>query len=92
MISLNFLGTVRSLRDCGLLKYCCLSGMRQKLELLEFLFRAWDLEIEAFHIRNKMVPILVEDIYFMTSLLRRGLPIYLSWSPLGGETVRDYIL
>ena len=39
-----------------------------------------------------MVPILVEDIYFLIGLSRRGLPISLSGSALGGETVRDYIL
>ena len=92
MISLNDLGTVRALRDCGLLKYFRLSSMRKQIELLEFLVRAWDPTIEAFHIRNKVVPIKVEDIYFLTGLSRRGLPISLSGSALGGETVRDYIL
>ena len=90
--SLNDLGTVRALRDCGLLKYFKLSGMRQQIELLEFLFRTWDLAIEAFHIRKKVVPITVEDAYFLTGLSRRGLPISLSGSALGGETVRDYVL
>ena len=37
MVALNDPGTVRSLRDCGLLKYFHLSGMGQKIELLEFL-------------------------------------------------------
>ena len=37
MICLNDLGTVRALRDCGLLKYLWLSGMRQQIEILEFL-------------------------------------------------------
>ena len=59
MISLNDLGIVRALRDCGLLKYFKLSGMRQKIELLDFLVRAWDLAIEAFHIKNQVVPIIV---------------------------------
>ena len=31
MIALNDLGTVRALRDCGVLKYFKLSGMRQKI-------------------------------------------------------------
>ena len=39
-----------------------------------------------------MVPILVEDIYFLIGLLRRGLPISLSGSSLRGEMVTDYIL
>ena len=37
MISLNDPSTIRALRDCGLLKYFRLSGMRQQIELLEFL-------------------------------------------------------
>ena len=92
MIALNDLGTVICLRDCGILKYFRLSSMRQQIELLEFLVHAWDLAIEAFHIRNKVVPITVEDIYFLTGLSRRGLPISLSGSAVGWETVREYIL
>jgi len=33
----------------------------------------------------------VEDIYFLTSLSRRGAPLSLSDSACGGESVRDYI-
>lgn len=92
MISLNDPGIVRALKYCGLLKYFRLSGMRQQMELLDFLVCAWDPATEAFHIGDKVVPILVEDIYFLTGLLRRGLPISLSRFALRGETVRDYIL
>ena len=92
MISLNDPGTVRALRYCGLLKYFRLSGMRQKIELLEFLVQEWDPAIEEFHIKNQLVPIIVEDVYFLIGLLRRGLPISLSGSIVGGETVRDYVL
>ena len=66
--------------------------MRQQIELLEFLVRAWDPAIEAFHIKNKVVPITVEDIYFLICLSRRGFPISLSGSALGGETVKDCVL
>ena len=92
MIALNDPGTVRALRECGLLKYFKFSGMRQQIELLEFLVRAWDLTIEAFHIKNQVVPITIEDVYFLTGLSRRGFPISLSGSTVGGETVRDYTL
>ena len=91
MIALNDLGTVIALRECGPLKYFKLSGMRQQIELLEFLVRAWDPVIEVFHIKNQRVPITIEDVYFLTGLSRRGLPISLSGSTVGGETVRDYI-
>ena len=76
MIALNDLGTVRALRDCGLLKYFKFSGMRQQIELLEFLVRAWDPTIEEFHIKNQVVPIIFEDVYFITGLLRRGFPFH----------------
>ena len=66
--------------------------MRQQIELLEFLVQAWDPAIEAFHIKNQVVPITVEDVYFLTGLSRRGLPISFSGSTLGGETVKDYVL
>ena len=92
MISLNDTSIVRALRDCGLLRYFRLSGMRQQMERLKFLVRAWDPTIEAFHIRDKVVPILVGEIYFLIGLSRRGLPISRSRSAMGGETVRDYIL
>ena len=91
MVSVNDLGRVRAIRGCGLLKYFCLSGMRQQIELLEFLVQAWDMAIEEFHIRNKVVPITTEDVYFLTGLSRRGLPISLAGSALGGETVRGYV-
>jgi len=38
-----------------------------------------------------MLPILIDDIYFLMGLLRRGAPISLSGSTCGGESVRDYI-
>ena len=66
--------------------------MRQQIELLEFLVRAWDPMIEEFHIKNQVVAIIVEDMYFVTGLLRRGLPISLTGSTIGGEIVRDYVM
>ena len=92
MIALNDSSTVRATRDCGLLKYFKLLGMRQQIELLEFLVRAWDPAIEAFHIKNQVLSITVEDLYFLTGLSRRGLPISLTGSTVGGDTVRDYVM
>lgn len=47
--------------------------------------------MQDFHIGDKIIPILVEDIEFLTRLSRRGSPIFLAGSSLGGETMRDYI-
>ena len=91
MVSLNNPGTVEALRNCRLLKYFKLSRMRQQIELLKFLVRAWDLTNQTFHIRDKMVPITIEDIYFLTRVSRRGTPISFSVFYRGGESVRDYI-
>ena len=48
--------------------------------------------IEAFHIKNQVLSITVEDVYFLAGSSRRGLPISLTGSTVGGETVRDYIM
>ena len=66
--------------------------MRQQIELLEFLVRAWDPKIEEFHIKNNFFSIIVEDVYFLIGLSRRGFPISLTGSTVGGETVRDYVM
>ena len=92
MIALNDLGTIRALRYCRLLNYFKLSEMRQQIELLEFFVRVWDPTIEAFHIKNQVLSITVEDVYFLTGFSRRGLPISLTGSTVGGETVRDYVM
>jgi hypothetical protein len=34
--------TIASFRDCGLLKYFCIPGMRAQVRLLEYLVRMWD--------------------------------------------------
>lgn len=65
--------------------------MRQQIEVLQFLVRSWDMIDQTFHIRDKMVPITIEDIYFLTGLSRRGVPISFSIFSRGGELVRDYI-
>ena len=38
-----------------------------------------------------MLPILIDDIYFITGFSRRGAPISIVGSALGGELVTDYI-
>lgn len=91
MVSLNDPGTVEALINCGFLKYFRLSEMRQQSELLQFLVHAWDPMDQAFHIRDKVVPIMINDVYFLTLLSRHGAPISLSSSSCGGQSVRDYV-
>lgn len=85
MVSLNNLATIKALKNCGLLIYFKLSRMRQKIELLQFLVHEWDSIDHTFHIRDKMVPITIDAIYFLTALSRRGAPISLSRLARGGE-------
>ena len=61
------------------------------MELLQFLIRSWDPTLQEFHNGDKVLPILVDDIYFLTGLSRRGAPISLAGSICGGETMKDYI-
>ena len=82
---------VEALRNCGLLKYFRLPGMRQQTEILQFLVRSWDPIDQTFHIRDKVVSITIDDIYFLTGMSRRGAPISLLGFARGGESVRDYI-
>ena len=91
MVSLNDPGIVEALKNCGLLKYFRLSRMRQQIELLQFLVHTWDLTDQDFHIGDKVFPIMIDDVYFLTRLSRRGAPISLFRFARGGESVRDYI-
>jgi len=91
MIALHDQSTVDALRNCGLLKFFCISSMRQHISLLQYLLNAWDPIDQVFQIRGKSIPFMVEDIYFLTSLSRRGAPLSLSGFARGGESVKDYI-
>ena len=90
MVALNNPGTFEAVKNYWFLKYFKLSGIRQQIELLQFLVCAWDPTDQTFHIRDKMVPITIDDIYFLIGLSRRGAPISLSGFSHGGESVRDY--
>ena len=91
MIALHDPGTVTALRNCGLLKFFCISSMRQQINLLQYLPDAWDPTKQVFQIRGKSIPLNVEDVYFLTGFSRRGASLSLSGSTHGGESVRDYI-
>lgn len=91
MLALHDPVTVNALQNCGLLKFFCISSMRQQINLLPYLLDAWDPTSQVFQIRGKSIPLTVVDIYFLTGLSRRGGPISLSGSARGGESVRDYI-
>jgi hypothetical protein len=61
-------GTVASLRECGILKFFRIQGMRAQLRLLEYLVHMWDLDQQVFHVGVHMLTLDIKDIYFLTGL------------------------
>jgi hypothetical protein len=82
--------TITALRDCGLLKYFRIPGMRVQVRLLEYLVRMWDLDQQVFIVGAHTLTIDIEDIYFLTGLSRRGSYYSLSSSRAGGPKMSEY--
>jgi hypothetical protein len=53
-------GTVMALRQCGLLKFFKIQGMRAQLRLLEYLVHMWDVNKKAFHMGVHTLTIYIE--------------------------------
>jgi hypothetical protein len=68
----NDLGTVAALRDCGILKFFRIPGMRAQLRLLEYLVHMWDVDQQLFHVGVHTLTLDIEDIYFLTGLSQHG--------------------
>ena len=66
----NHPATIASLRDCGLLKYFRIPGMRAQVHLLEHLVQMWDPDQQVFNVGAHTLTIDIEDIYFLTGLSR----------------------
>ena len=64
--------TVEALRNCGLLKYFCVPGMKAHIRLLEYIINMWDPNQEHFVVEVQILSIEKEDIYFLTGLSMRG--------------------
>ena len=60
--------TMRALRECGLLKYFKVSGMRSHVRLLDHLIWMWDQDQQHLQVGTHVLIINVEDIYFLTRL------------------------
>ena len=59
--------------------------------LLEHILCMWNLEKQYFEVGAHVLTIEVEDIYFLTGLLRRGAPISLT-SSCGGEITTQELI
>jgi hypothetical protein len=89
-IAENHPQTIASLRDCGLLKYFCILGMRAQVRLLEHLVRMWHLDQQVFNVGSHTLTIDIEDIYFLTGLSRWGSHVILTVSRRGGMKMSEY--
>jgi hypothetical protein len=82
---------VMALRQCGLLKFFRIQGMRAQLRLLEYLVHMWDVNEQAFCVGVHTLTIDIEDIYFLTGLSRRGSRVSLTGNNGGGEPMHYHI-
>ena len=70
--------SIEALRNCGLLKYFRIPGMKAHVWLLEYIIDMWDPDQDHFVVGVHILPIEIEDIYFLTGLSMRGIPMVLS--------------
>jgi hypothetical protein len=64
-----------SLQYCGLLKFFKLQKMKREMLLLEHMIGLWDVAEHGFRIGAQLLTIELEDVYFLTGLSKRGVPI-----------------
>jgi hypothetical protein len=83
-------GTVISLRDCGLLKFFRILGMRAQLTLLEYLVHMWDMDQQLFHMGVHTLTLDIKDIYFLIGLSRCGYHASLTGSRGGRLPMSEY--
>ena len=83
-------GSIVTLRDCGLLNIFRTPSMVSHAHLLEYILRMWNPEQQYFEVGLHIVA--VEDIYFLTGLSRRGEPISLIGSRGGDITTQELIV
>ena len=83
--------TIEALQNCGLLKYFWIPGMKAHIQLLEYIIDMWDPDQENFVVVVHILPIEVEDIYFLTGFSMRGIPVVLSGAREGEGSLDDII-
>jgi hypothetical protein len=65
--------------------------MRTQPILLNSLVEYWNLDAEEFMLEGHSLTPMIEDIYFLTGLLRRGEPFNMSTFSPGPFKIGDYI-
>jgi hypothetical protein len=89
-IAENHPPTIATLRNCGLLKYFRIPGMRAQIRLLEYLVHMWDPDQQVFHVGVHTMSLDIEDIYFLTRLSWHGYHVILTGSRGGGLPMSEY--
>jgi hypothetical protein len=78
-------------RQCGLLKFFGIQGMRSQLRLLEYLVHMWYVNEHAFCMVIHTLTKYIEDIYFLTGLSHHGSLVSIIGSKGGGEPMDYYV-
>ena len=78
LASLQSPRTRAALRACGLLKFFKLQKMKREILLLEHMIGLWDVAEQGFRIGTQLLTIELEDVYVLTGLSKRGVPISFS--------------
>jgi hypothetical protein len=85
------LATMASLRQCSLWKFYWCPFMRAQPRLLNALVDYWHPDAEAFMLEGHSLTPMNEDIYFLTSLSRRGELVNLWAFPPGPHNIAELI-
>jgi hypothetical protein len=83
--------TRAALRACGLLKFFKLQKMKSEVLLLEHIIGLWDINEQGFRIGAQLLTIELEDVYFLTGLSKRGVPIAFTGQRTLPEQVDVYL-
>ena len=83
--------TMRALKECRLLKYFRVPGMRAYVWLIKYMIPMWDPYQQHFQVGTHMFTIDVEDIYFLTGFSHRRNLLVLKGLRGGEMSVDDLI-
>jgi hypothetical protein len=83
--------TRAALRSYGLPKFFKLQKMKSEVLLLEHIIGLWDINEQGFRIGMQLLTIELEDVYFLTGLSKRGVPIAFTGQRALPEQVDVYL-
>ena len=89
--AVNDPATIEALQNYGILKYFRILGIKEHVWLLEYIINMWDPDQKYFVVGVHILPIEIEDIYFLAGLsMRRSLVVL--FGAQGGEGSLDDII